>query len=171
MQCGDYEVNPEEGLFQALRVWAPPDCGSVVSPDGKRDLRIKAELHAPSGPLILRELATGVEQNIGKGYATPSWSPDGRWIAAVHEPKEIVLIDTNNLLKKIKLGSGEGPLIWSPDSKWLTLPRSELSCTFTLYFESLQILNVETRRKTKIPSSHCEVLSGATAWLSRDIAH
>lgn len=170
-ECGDYEIDPGAGIFRPLRIAAYPECFGSVSPDGKRDLRIKRELRAPSGQLILRELATGAEQIIGKGYAAASWSPDGRWIAAVHEPKDIVLIDTNNLSKKIKLGSGDGPLVWSPDSKWLVLPRSELSCVFTLYFESLQILNVETRRKTKIPSSHCDVLGGATAWLSRDIAH
>jgi hypothetical protein len=168
LQCGDFEIDPNEGVFRELQVGASPDCGGSVSPDGKRDLRIKRELHAPSGQLILRELATGTEKVVGKGYSTAAWSPDGRQIAAILESKSIVLMDTNSPSKKRKLGSGDGPLIWSPDSKWLALPKSEFSCLLTLYFESLQVLDVETGKRRKVPSSHCELINYGVAWVASD---
>ena len=102
-----------------------------------------------------------------------AWSPNGRWIAAIHDTggrEEIVLIDGSNTSRRRILASTEdGIFYWSPDSKYLLISRSELLCgPFTMY-GSLQTVDIETGKRMRIASSHCRVLTNTTGWMDNQI--
>jgi hypothetical protein len=166
LECGDFEIDPAGGRFESLRIGAFPDCGGPVSPDGTR------ELTTAKDQLRLLDFRTKTARVVRTKCSWAAWSPDGRWIAAAIGEKgksRVVLIDTVDPSKERTLATGEGPLVWSPDSKWLLLPKSQTSCLFSLFGESLQILSVDTGRKTVIPGSHCQIIGDIAAWISSDL--
>jgi hypothetical protein len=68
----------------------------------------------------------------------------------------------------MKIAASEGPLVWSPDSKRLLAGKSEFSCKFALYpFDSLQAVDISTRRGCVIKSTSC-VVQGFPVWLDWD---
>jgi hypothetical protein len=169
MECGAFEIDPKAGALRPLRIGAYPDCGGPISPDGKRELNLAGD------QLILRDLANGgAEIILGKGFRAAAWSPDGRWVAAVTgdhgSSRGLLLIDSNNTSKRRKLGWGDGQPVWSPDSKWLLTTKSQFSCAWTLYGQSLQVVNVDTGKGTVLSSSHCTVLGSTPVWIARDLA-
>lgn len=134
-----------------------------MSPDGKRVLGHQGNR------LSLLDLETGIAHPLRADLKLGSWSPDGRWIAAISDTGRIVLIDATDTSQRRSLGpSRGGPVFWSPDSKFLLLVKSQLRCTLTLYFESLEVLNVETRKRRVIKSSRCEIIGGQVGWVDRD---
>jgi hypothetical protein len=162
-ECGDFEIDPAAGALRPLRLGLSPDCGGPLSPDGKR------ELHSWGEQLTILDLSTGKSTPIGQGMKSPSWSPDGRWIAVV-EGKTGVLMDAADPSKKRRLTPADGPMIWSPDSKYLLLQRSQISCWASLYGVSLEAINIETGKRTLIKSSHCNVLSdGFFFWIASEV--
>jgi len=168
MECGDFEIDPKTGTLRPLRIGAYPDCGGPISPDGKHELNVAGD------QLGLRDLASGVLEVVGKGFRAAAWSPDGRWIAAVMgvhgSGRGLLLIDSNDTSKRKKLGSGDGQPVWSPDSKWLLTTKSQFSCAWTLYGQSLQAFNIGTGRGTVLSSSHCTVLGSTPVWVARGLA-
>jgi len=162
-ECGDFEIDSNAGVLRPLRLSRPPDCGGPISPDGK------TEIHTSGKNVSLLDLATGTSVAIGTDIKWPTWSPDGRWIAAVVKGA-VVLIDPRNPLEKRRLGEADGFMIWSPDSKYLLLQKSQISCWPTVYGVSLEVLNVETRKRSVIKSSHCNVLGGTSMlWINRGV--
>lgn len=172
--CGTYEIDPDAGTLRTLRAGAYPNCaggGGAISPDGKHILSSTGE------ELSVIDLSTGaveVVEGLGAGLAQRdvtwrsevSWSPDGRWIAAILNHSRIVLIDAADTSKRRNIGAaGNGPLEWSQDSKYLLLLKSELRCATSLYFESLQVLEVATGKRQLIKSSHCEIGPGWVGWM------
>jgi len=159
---GDFEIDSNVGAFRPLRLSRPPDWGGPISPDGK------TEIHTSGHNVSLIDLATGTSVAIGTDIKWPEWSPDGRWIAAVVRDAGVI-IDPRNPSEKRQLGKADGPMFWSPDSKYLLLQKSQISCWPTLYGVSLEILNVETKKRSVIKSSHCNVLGGTSMlWINRD---
>jgi hypothetical protein len=176
-QCGTFEIDPGTGTIKTLLTGPFPDCGGgggAVSPDGTRALSYSRK------ELSIIDLATGTVQAI-KGVPSrdserdvtwprrATWSPDGRWISTTVGDR-MLLIDTNDTSKRRKLGSSGGPIVvWSPDSNYLLLSRSELRCTLTLYFDSLETVDVRTGKRNVIKSSHCEVGGGWLGWVASDV--
>jgi len=96
-----------------LRIGVAPDCGGPVSPDGR------FELHGESGRLTMLELATGVRTPLGGdfrfaplGNEWATWSPDGKWIAAVLTgmpgADSVVVISAKSPALARRLGRAEG---------------------------------------------------------------
>jgi WD40-like Beta Propeller Repeat len=166
LECGDFEIDPESTTRRTLRVGIYPECGGPISQDGGR------ELHTLDGQLSILELRTGANTPVASNVDWASWSPDGRWIAAVSGRGgggHILLFNAMNTREKRSLGTGHRPLVWSPDSKHLLLAASEVSCLVTLYGQSLQVLNVETGKRSPVGNSHCRIASGSFAWVNADI--
>jgi len=167
--CGAFEVDPSSGSLRALRVGDYPQCGvgdglaGPVSMDGRR------MLNHQGNELDVIDLGTGLPQSLGVGLSEGRWSPDGRWIAAWGSGR-IVVIDANNLSHRKDLGRCcDGGAHWSPDSKYLLLSRRELRCTLSLYFTSLEALDVATGKRTVIKSSRCDT-GGWVGWIDRRVA-
>jgi hypothetical protein len=176
-QCGTFEIDPGAGSIKTLLTGRFPDCGGgggAVSPDGTRALSYSRK------ELSIIDLATGTVQAIKgvrshdseRDVAWPyraAWSPNGRWISTT-VGDQILLIDATDTSRRRRLGPSGGPIVvWSPDSTYLLLSKSELRCTLTLYFDSLEILNVRTGKRTIIKSSHCEVGGGWFGWVASDV--
>ena len=165
-ECGAFEIDPGAGTLRALRVGIHPACGGAngpVSPDGRRVI-------SEGGKLSVLDLETGAVQALkGTNANTRSnqgtWSPDGRWIAAVHDGR-IALIDGADTSRRTNLGaSGNGLVQWSPDSKYLLLSKSELRCAPALYSQSLEVVDVETRKRSVIKNSHCRISVPVVGWV------
>ena len=174
---GVYEIDPVGGALRALWRGAYPDCGGPVSPTSGCMLRSNAK------QLDLVNLESGSVETLFKGRGGPTpipagvwspnavWSPDGRWISAIQDGR-LVVIDANNTSKRRKLGRSDHPGVWSPDSKYLLFIKSQFSCLATLYFESLEVLEVESGRRSMIKSAHCNVGGGmAVGWIDRSVIH
>lgn len=179
-QCGTFEIDPKAGTRRALLAGAYPLCGGgggEVSPDGQRAVR-----HV-MGNLRLTDLGTGTSRVVkGFGSSTTTddvtwlhsmaWSPDGRWISVVDQDRRIFLIDSDDIERRRHLASSSGgvSVTWSPDSRYLLVPKSGFRCALYLYFVSLDAVDVQTGRRTKIRSSRCEVSSGWVGWIDPSIA-
>jgi hypothetical protein len=171
-ECGTFEIDPATGDFRTLRVGVVPSCGGgggPVSPDGKHVLTYSGKdlalLNMQTGAV---EIMKGVGVGGWSGWTWLSgctWSPDGRWIAAIRDGG-VILIEAARPSHRIRRGgSGGGSVSWSPDSRLLLLSKSQLSCGLSLYFSSLEFLDVGTGRRTLIRSSHCQVAVPTVGWL------
>jgi len=173
-ECGTFEVDTNTRVLRTLMSGPYPSCGGgggEVSPDGKRAARFANQ------KLVLNELGTGsvhvidgIESRASESDASwirnVAWSPDGRWISVVTDEGKIILVDSDDTNHRRNLGPSRGPfIVWSPDSKHLLLLKSEFRCALYLYFESLEILDVETGKRTTIKSSRCEVGPGWVGWI------
>jgi hypothetical protein len=178
--CGTFEVNPADGTQRAVLEGGAPVCGGgggVVSPDGTRSVR-----HV-RGELRVTDLRNGASQVVSgfKDEATTeelnwlnstAWSPDGRWISVVDASGRVTLIDADDFGRRKRLGSTAGGVAvsWSPDSRYLLVSKSGLRCTSSLYFVSLEAVDIETGRRIEFGSSRCQVTGGWAGWLDPSIA-
>jgi len=176
-ECGTFEIDPTAGTSRPLLVGRFPDCGGgggTISPDGRRVVSYNRE------DLSIVDLTDNTIQAIkgipgrstltGPGWPhSAAWSPDGKWISVVLEGGDLFLVDTTDTSKRKRLGRSDGPSVWSPDAEQLLLPKSELRCKPSLYFESLQSVDVATGTRTAIPSSHCEVGAGWYGWVDSKV--
>jgi hypothetical protein len=168
-ECGAYEIDPKTGQSDAMLIGTHPSCGGgagVVSPDSRRLLTYS------SGELRVVDLVTGTSELIGKAGGFGAWSPDGRWLAGFLEragSRELVLIDAVNFAKRRGLGiaPANGRPVWSPDSKELLVERSQSRCGDLL--SSLEVVNVESGRRTPVPSSKCEIYTGIAGWVDGSV--
>jgi hypothetical protein len=171
-RCGTFEIDPDAGTFRTLLGGAYPDCGGgggAISPDGKRVLgHVGKELSVRDLETGSNEVVHGIPGGPSKNDGTwpykATWSPDGRWISTIVRDR-VILIDVTNTSRRRNLGHGSVPVMWSRDSKYILLSKSELRCALTLYFESLETLDVQTGRRKVVKSSHCEVGGGWFGWV------
>jgi hypothetical protein len=168
-ECGTFELDLGATRLRKLLAGSLHECGGgggAVSDDGERLLSFSA------GELRIVNLVSGASRVIrGLDRLGPDdvtwkglvkWSPDGRVISAIHRGR-IILIDVDNPLKRRDLGpAGGGEVVWSSDSKRLLLLTG--SCGFG-YFQSLQTLDVETGKRSKVKSARCAVSGGYFGWL------
>jgi len=166
-ECGTFEIDPANGTFNIWRVGIFPDCGGgggPISPDGKRVLRSPRSRENYLGML---DLATGIDQPIGAGMSGATWSPDGRWIAAIQRASgasSVVLVDATNTSHRRNLGrTDDSQAQWSPDSRYLLIARQGLQCGPELW--SLEIIDVGTGKRIEVKSSHCKIFENGTGWL------
>jgi hypothetical protein len=174
-RCGTFEIDPDAGTFRTLLVGAYPDCGGgggAISPDGKRVLsHVGEELSVRNLETDSNEVVHGIpggpSQSDGTWPYKATWSPDGRWISTILRDR-IILIDATDTSRRRNLGHGSVPVVWSQDSKSLLLSTSQLRCAPSLYFESLESLDVQTGKRSVIKSSRCEVGPGWFGWIDSD---
>ncbi len=165
LECGIFEIDPISATFKKLFTGPFPDCGGAISPDGNRVLR---SLREEGNLLKVQDLQTGAVQPIGRDMTGPSWSPDGRWIAAIRNvsgSSDVVLIDAANTSRRRTLGGTSAlQAQWSPDSKYLLLSKlQEIRCGW--FTASLEVVEVQTGKRREIKSSHCRIYHGLTGWM------
>jgi hypothetical protein len=94
-----------------------------ISPDGSKMI-IRDDF---SLSLAVFDFATGDTVQLGTGLWKAAWSPDGKWIAALHEdppgeqprprPSKTIFIDAHDFSQQRDMGGNDdNEVIWSPDS-------------------------------------------------------
>lgn len=165
VECGAFEIDPIAGRVRTLWRGTVGDCGGPVSPTSS------LMLHSVGNRLDLVDLSSSSIQTVLRARAPvpASWSPDGRWISAVQDGS-LLLIDAKDTSRRQKLGrSASDTGAWSPDAKRLLFIKSQFSCFATLFFQSLEVLDVQTRKRTWVKAAHCSILVGPVGWLDRGV--
>ena len=99
------------------------------------------------------------------GFIKSSWSPDGRWIAALEDggKSRTVLFDARKFLRAKTLGESE--VQWSPDSRYL-LAVNGSGCSDES--GTVQIMDVRSGARATVESSKCQVYQPTAGWVSSD---
>jgi hypothetical protein len=177
-RCGVFEILlPAGNVKQILNSdcgyqWAWDDLS--MSPDGGQAVATVGSNRDHDLHLELIDLVHGTTKRLSKEFEFGVWSPDGKWIAMLGSRK-ISLLDAHDFRKRRALGrtSSIRPA-WSPDSRYLLLWKFHLfRCGFSLDVDApatLVTLDIESRKRSTIRSSQCQLTVGSTGWLSSDIA-
>jgi hypothetical protein len=172
--CGLYEIRPPAGDVRAVLETSDCRAGSPwrllsLSPE-------KTEaLISVNRSLALLDLALGSITKIEGQLSGASFSPDGKWIAALQlgdpkAPSRTVLIDRANLASRRDLGGvNDSEVVWSPDSRFLlhAVPRPACPSQNPLALETLEI---QTGSRSLIKDSICN--SGSSrriGWIRSDV--
>lgn len=156
--CGVYEIHLPAGDIHAAIETSDCRAGSPwrvlsLSPE-KTEALISA-----NRSLALLDLAKGSITKIEGQLSKGSFSPDGKWIAAIqinnpNQPRTI-LIDRSELTKRRDLGESEdSEVVWSPDSKFLLHAVYRPACPSQNPL-ALETLDVETGKRSLIKDSIC----------------
>jgi Tol biopolymer transport system component len=174
LTCDLFEIGTSGSGFRRLL----PDfgCGiSQLSPDGTKMLIQR------SGELSVVSLSDGTAVSLGNGLWKGAWSPDGKWIAALHlDPQTgkpvprhstTMRIDANNLAERVVLGgTGDVETVWSPDSKYLLYSEWKPPCPDKGNDPSLVVMDVATGKREIVKGSRCKVNSYRyVGWVSLDV--
>jgi hypothetical protein len=131
-----------------------------LSPDSYQGIAVRGErleLFQASGGATRSIIANGIEK--------ASWSPDGRWIAALDAHGRTQLIDASDLkIHRTLVGS---EVEWSPDSRYLLRIKPCASPAAVNGVGTVQAVDIATGKSLTISSSRCSVDNGSTGWLSR----
>ncbi len=169
--CGLFEVRLPEGAIR--RILETPGCDYQsswtelsVSPAGEKAVGRYNKV------VQVIDLVTGTVRPIGQNFWQGSLSPDGKWIADFGKGSQstLVLLDPNDLTHRRNLGKTGGGGYWSPDSRYLLLFKDQMRCGIASYFHSMETLEVETGKRSMVPSSQCKIEGGASGWVSSYIA-
>lgn len=172
--CGVYEIRLPSGDIRAAIETSDCRAGSPwrvlsLSPEGTEAL-ILADLR-----LALLDLVKGSITKIEGQLSGGSFSPDGRWIAALQlgdpkAPSKTVLIDRTNLASRRDLdGVEDSEFVWSPDSEFLLHAVYRPACASQNPL-ALETLEVQTGNRSLIKESICN--SGSSrqiGWVRSDI--
>jgi hypothetical protein len=171
--CGVYEIHLPAGDIHAAIETSDCRAGSPwrvlsLSPE-KTEALISA-----NRSLALLDLAKGSITKIEGQLSKGSFSPDGKWIAAIKinnpNPPRTILIDRSELTKRRDLGESEdSEVVWSPDSKFLLHAVYRPACPSQNPL-ALETLDVETGKRSLIKDSICN--SGSSrqiGWIRSDI--
>ena len=112
------------------------------------------------------DLTNGATRLLEAGIEAAAWSPDGRWLA-VNKGATTILLDSSTLKQRRVLGATL--LKWSPDSRYLLNRKSQLMCGLS-EAGTLEIVDVQTGRRTEVGSSKCLVDRDTLGWLSAAVA-
>jgi len=172
-RCGVYEIHLPAGDVSAAIETSDCRAGSPwrvlsLSPE-KTEALIRADRS-----LALLDLAKGTITKIEGQLSNGSFSPDGKWIAAIQinnpNPPKTILIDRSDLTKRRDLGGMEdGEVVWSPDSKFLLHAVYRPACPSQNPL-ALETLEVQAGNRSLIKDSICN--SGSSrqiGWIRSDI--
>jgi len=135
-------------------------------------LSLREEWHKPFCHRML--LLDSFQQNDHLGdLSRATWSPDGKWIAAIEwNRKRLILLDGNDPSHRRDVGSTL-EAAWSPDSRYLLVWTLHfLRCGIGIDVEppaSFEVLEVATGKRSLIRSSQCQLIQGPIGWVSSDI--
>ena len=161
--CGLFELTLASGKVR--KILSNSDCkyksswGSIsLSPDGEQLVAVREHR------LMLINLGTGDVRSLGDGFFATSWSPDGRWIAALEYGgrSRTVLMDTSSFSKQRELPSSE--VVWSPDSRYIVAVGQQTRCGG--YSGTLQLIDIKSGQKSTVPGSACKVYSSIIGWVN-----
>lgn len=165
--CGVFELSlPDGNVRQILR---QPDCHPAsswsylsLSPDGQR--AVATHNHR----LELIDLVDATTKSLGDKLLMATWSPDGKWLAALENGgrERTILMDASNFIRRRILETSD--LKWSPDSRYLLGWKKHDLCGPD--FGTLQMIDIESGRTTTIKSSTCKVNQNSIGWLSSELA-
>jgi hypothetical protein len=171
--CGIFELNMPGG--DPRPVIQTTDCraGSPwrvfdISPNSQEAL-ISSERR-----LALLDLSNGKVTALGSDLWVGSYSPDGKWIAALQlgPPglSKTILIDPKNPLRRRDLGgSNDDEAVWSPDSRFLMHAVYRPACPSQNPL-ALETLDIETGKRLTIRNSICNAGSSRTmGWISNKV--
>jgi WD40 repeat protein len=130
-----------------------------IAPDAKR----AAASH--NGRLEVIDLVQSQVELLDARFYIGSWSPDGKWLAALEDRENgrTILMDAATLQRRRMLGPSE--LDWSPDSRYLLGVKS---CDAD--YGTLEVIDVETGNRIAVESSKCQINQPTTGWVTRDLA-
>jgi hypothetical protein len=172
--CGVYEIGLSAWVVRAVIETSDCRAGSPwrvlsLSPEGTE------ALISASRRLALLDLSKGTITQIEGQLSGGSFSPDGRWIAALQlgdpkAPSRTVLIDRTSLASRRDLGGVEdAEVVWSPDSRFLLHAVYRPACPSQDPL-ALETLEVQTGRRSLIKDSICN--SGSSrqiGWIRSDV--
>jgi len=173
--CDLFQIEPSGGNFKMLL----RDFGCAVggiSPDGSKML-----VPRESGLAII-DLTTGAAVRLGTRLWKGAWSPDGRWIAALHEdpPGErppgrvssTIRIDAHDFSQQRDMGGeSDTEVAWSPDSRFLLYSEWRPPCPRRGENPSLITMDIETAKRVIVKESRCNVNGNRRiGWVSLDAA-
>jgi WD40 repeat protein len=169
-KCGLFEFTVATGLVRQVLTddchyqWAWTDL--TVSPDGERAVA------SYGNRLDLIDLPSGATKSLGD-LTRPSWSPDGKWVAAIKWRKQrLILLDASDFSRRRDLGSTI-EAAWSPDSKYLLVWKYHfLKCGFALDVEppaSFEVVDIKSGKRSLVRSSQCQLVAGPIGWMASDI--
>ena len=126
---------PDGRRIAALQV--VPGGRDLVVLDAERLLGSGRPLAGDALPVLAR---VGEMHGVGVVYATPRWSPDGRYIAAerrrIDGPSTIVVLDGRSLREVVEVIAARGERVvqpaWSPDGATLLFAATEGGRTFQI---------------------------------------
>ena len=162
--CGIFELNL--ATHRVRKVIDNPDCdyrGAWLSlslaPEGLRAVAVR------KNRVELIDLTLGTLNVLGGGFMEATWSPDGRWIAALENGvrNQATLFDTDHFSVRRTLETSG--VRWSPDSLHL-LGLTGGGCGTYSYYGTLQVVNVASGQKTLIMSSKCKVNQATGGWVN-----
>jgi len=135
-----------------------------VSPDGARATAMDG--YEPK----LIDLTNGKVGDLEGDFQRASWSPDGKWLAALKGGKT-VLLDALTLEQRRAFGATE--LIRSADSRFLLNKKigwglDQLVCALS-EFGTLEMIDINTGRRTEVESSRCHINRNTLGWVSADV--
>jgi hypothetical protein len=172
--CGVYEIRMAAGDIHTTIETSDCRAGSPWRVRSLSPEKTEALISA-NRSLALLDLAKGSITKIEGQLSGGSFSPDGRWIAALQlgdpeAPSKTVLIDRTNLASRRDLGGvNDSEVVWSPDSGFLlhAVPRPACPSQNPLALETLE---VQTGNRVLIKDSICN--SGSSrqiGWIRSDI--
>ena len=172
--CGVYKIGLPAGSVSAVIETSDCRAGSPwrvlsLSPKGTEAL-ISVDRR-----LALLDLSEGSIMKIDGQLSRGSFSPDGRWIAALQlgdpkAPSKTILIDRTDLAKRRDLGGlDDSEVVWSPDSKFLLHAVYRPACSSQNPL-ALEILEVQTGSRSLIKESICNCGSSRQiGWIRSDL--
>ena len=170
--CDLFEIEASGENFRRLLSDFGCDVGGV-SPDGTKMLVRRGD------GLSVVDFATGTAVSLGTGLWKGAWSPDGRWIAALHldppseEPRprlsKTIRIDASDFSKRLDLGgTNDEEVMWSPDSKYLLYCDWGPSICSHSDGLALVTLDVESGKRVVVKGSKCKIKGRNIGWVSLD---
>lgn len=130
-----------------------------LSPDGVRAVATR------NHRLEMIDLVSGTTAPVGD-FESGEFSPDGKWLAT-RRGEMTSLLDAKTLKEERSLGATL--LKWSPDSRYLLSEERKLSCGLT-EARTLEIVAIETGKRTEVESSRCLIDRDTLGWVSSDLA-
>lgn len=172
--CGVYELDMANGKL--LPILESADC-RAGSPWHVLDLAPnEAEALISSGRQVsLLDLGSSKITPLGRSVWRASYSPDGKWIAALELggpkiPSKTTLIDRNALSLRRDLGGlNDDEVVWSPDSRLLLHADYRPACSSQNPI-ALETLDVETGKRSVLKNSVCKAgASRDLGWVSAKV--
>jgi len=160
--CGIFELGLPEGALRPVLQTTDCRAGSPwrvfdISPDTPEAL-ISADRH-----LAALDLAKGKFTPLGNDLAAGSYSPDGKWIAAIQlrnpNPPTTILIDRQDLSRRKDLGGSSDVVVWSPDSRFLLNAFYRPACPSQNPL-ALETLEIATGKRLTLKNSICNTGAG-----------